>query len=170
MGGANNNQVSTFDYLMILILKASSTKGAFSSVFIWIVCSDLSRQMHSPFSLNWQILRKFFLVKFQASILDESHPLRVKVSCKSPFQNLDVLSARSAVCLLQPILQLSLWPPLWLRFFEFTCFWCTPTHFQSNPSSDFALDTDSRSWSTKLAHLRRGCYLILEQLVDVCSW
>jgi len=29
MGGANNNQVSTFDYLMTLILKASSTKGAF---------------------------------------------------------------------------------------------------------------------------------------------
>ena len=44
----------------------------------------------------WSIfvkLKKFlssFLVKFQASILDESHHLLVKLSCKSACENLDV--------------------------------------------------------------------------------
>jgi len=29
IGGANNNEVSTFEYTMPLVFKASSTKGAF---------------------------------------------------------------------------------------------------------------------------------------------
>ena len=48
-----------------------------------------------------------FLVKFQASVLDESHHLIVKLSCKTDHENLDGLRARSAVCFLQPVLQLS---------------------------------------------------------------
>jgi len=42
-----------------------------------------------------------------------------KLSYESACENLNAMSARSAVCFLQPILQLSmksLWPPLWLRF------------------------------------------------------
>jgi len=35
-------------------------------------------------------LKSWFLVKFQASILDESRHLLVKVSCKSACENLDV--------------------------------------------------------------------------------
>jgi len=39
--------------------------------------------------------------------------------------------------------------------FIITRFWCIPTHVQSKRSSDFALDTDSRSWSTKLARINK---------------
>jgi len=51
-------------------------------------------------------------VKLPASALDQ------KLSCKSACENLDAISARSAVSLLEVMLHLSkksLWPPLWLR-------------------------------------------------------
>jgi len=67
--------------------------------------------------------KSLFLEKFQAYTLDQSHQPLVKLSCESACENLDAISARSAVCLLQPILQLrkkSSWPPFWLRFFVFT--------------------------------------------------
>jgi len=60
-----------------------------------------------------------FLVKFLTSTLDQSHHLLVKISCKNACENLDAVSAKSAVFFLQPILQLSKkssCPPLWLRF------------------------------------------------------
>jgi len=60
-----------------------------------------------------------FLVNFHFSILDESHYLLIKRSCKTDDENLDSLRARFAGCCLQPIFQLSkksLWPSLWLRF------------------------------------------------------
>jgi len=54
--GANNNHVSTFKYLMRLIFKASSVKRAFVlRSFPEQLCSDLSRKINSPFSLNWQV-------------------------------------------------------------------------------------------------------------------
>jgi len=40
--------------------------------------------------------------------LDESHHLFVKLSCSSASENFDDFSAKSEVCLLQPILQLQL--------------------------------------------------------------
>jgi len=40
-----------------------------------------------------------FSVKFQASILDESHNFLVKLSCKSVRESLDVSSAKPAVWL-----------------------------------------------------------------------
>jgi len=39
--------------------------------------------------------------------LDQSQHLLVKVSCESACENLNAMSARSAVYLLQPLLQLS---------------------------------------------------------------
>jgi len=39
-----------------------------------------------------------FLVKFQASALNESVRLLVKLSCKSAFENLDAARARAAIC------------------------------------------------------------------------
>jgi len=51
--------------------------------------------------------KSVFLVKFQASTLDQSHHMLVKLSCESACENLDAIRARSAVYLLQPILQLS---------------------------------------------------------------
>ena len=70
------------------------------------LCSDLSRKMKSLLSLNRQVL-KVLIVKFQASTLDHCHHLLTNLSCKSASKPLNALSARSAVCFLQPILQLS---------------------------------------------------------------
>jgi len=60
-----------------------------------------------------------FLVKFQASALDESHHLLIKLSCKSACDNLDAISANLQYAFVQPILQLSKkswWPLLRLHF------------------------------------------------------
>ena len=57
--------------------------------------------------------QSLFLVNFQVSAWNESHHFLVKLSCESVPEN--VISARSAVCLFQPILQLnkeSSWPSL----------------------------------------------------------
>jgi len=44
------------------------------------LCSDLSRQIKSLLSLNWQIL-KVLIAKFQASTLDQCHHLLINLSC-----------------------------------------------------------------------------------------
>jgi len=62
-------------------------------------------------------LKRLYLVKFQDSTLDDH--LLVKLSCKSSCENIDAISAQSAVCLLQPMLHLikkPSWPTLCLRF------------------------------------------------------
>ena len=41
--------------------------------------------------------KSLFLVKFQASTLDQSHHLLVKLSCKNGYENLDAISARYAL-------------------------------------------------------------------------
>ena len=56
MGGANSNKVSTLEYLMPIVSKAPYIKRAFSwRLFSEQLCSDLSRQIEIPFSLNWQV-------------------------------------------------------------------------------------------------------------------
>jgi len=42
--------------------------------------------------------KSLLLVKFQVSTLDESQHLLVKLSCESACENLDAISARSALC------------------------------------------------------------------------
>jgi len=74
-------------------------------------------------SLNWQVL-KVLIVKFQASTLDHCQHLLISLSCKSATKPLNTISARSAVCFLQPILQLSKTssrPPWRLRFLYCIC-------------------------------------------------
>ena len=46
------------------------------------LCSDLSRQIKSLLSLNWQVL-KVLIVKFQTSTLDQCHHFLINLSCKS---------------------------------------------------------------------------------------
>jgi len=58
------------------------------------------------------------------------------------------------VCLLQPILQWSLWPPLWLRFYIYTLLMYTNTG---------SIEAEYKT----CAHIGRGSYPILERLVDV---
>ena len=63
--------------------------------------------------------KSLFLVNFQASTLYQSRLLLIKLSRNSVCENLDGISARSAVCLLQPIFHLSKkssWPPVRLRY------------------------------------------------------
>jgi len=93
---------------MLVAFKASSMKRAcFWCFFPEQLCSDLSGQIKSLLSLNWHVLN-VFTVKSQASTLG-----------KSASKPLSAISARSAVCFLQPILHLSKKssrPPLRLRF------------------------------------------------------
>jgi len=56
--------------------------------------------------LNQQVL-KVLIEKFPASTLDQWHHLLINLFCKSASKPLSAVSARSAVCFLQPILQLS---------------------------------------------------------------
>jgi len=82
------------------------------------LCLDSIQQIKSLLSLHWQVL-KVLIVNFQASTLDQCHHLLMNLSCKSASKHLDAISARSAVCFLQPILQFSKktsMPPLRLRF------------------------------------------------------
>jgi len=58
-----------------------------------------------------------------------------------------------------------------IAIFVFTCFWCTPTHVKSKPSSGFALRNRLPKLVYKTcAHKIRGSYPIYERLVEVCSW
>jgi len=58
-----------------------------------------------------------------------------------------------------------------IAFSIFTRFWCTPTHIQSKPSSNFALRYGLPKLVYKTcAHKRRGSYPIFERLIDVFSW
>ena len=62
---------------------------------------------------------KVLIVKFQASTSDQCHHLLINPSCKSSSKPLKIVSARSVVCFLQPILLLtktSSRPTLRLRF------------------------------------------------------
>ena len=57
-----------------------------------------------------------------------------------------------------------------IAFSIFTRFWCTPTHIQSKPSSNFALTHGLPKLVYKTcAHKRRESYPIFELLIDECS-
>jgi len=67
------------------------------------------------------------------------------------------LRARFAVCFLQPIFQLSkksLWPSLWLRFLYLHTSDVHQHRFNRSRVTTSLQDTDSRSWSTKLARIK----------------
>jgi len=58
-----------------------------------------------------------------------------------------------------------------IAFSIFTRFWCTLTHIQSKPSSNFALRHGLLKLVCKTcANKKRGSYPIFERLIDVCSW
>jgi len=110
------------------------------------LCSDLSRQIKSLLSLNWQVL-KVLIVKFQASTLDQCHHLLINLSCKSASKSLNATSARSAVWQHAFCSQYCI--RAWRHrgrhydcasYTVFTRFRCTPAQYvQSKLSSDFAL-------------------------------
>jgi len=68
---------------MLFIFEASAMKRAMFLAFSpERLCSDLSRQIKSLLSLNWQDLQ-VLIVKFQASTLDKFHQLLMNVLAKA---------------------------------------------------------------------------------------
>jgi len=107
-GGANNSQVSTLKYLMPLVFKASSIKGAiFWSFLFWIIMFRFKPAIRTPVCTELTSFENLFLEKFQASTSDKSHHFLARLSWKSACENPGAINARSAACFLQPILPLS---------------------------------------------------------------
>jgi len=59
-GGANNNEVSTFEYSMPRVFKASSTNVHFSGALFWIIMFRFMPANRSQSSLNWQVFQVCF--------------------------------------------------------------------------------------------------------------
>ena len=90
--GANNNQNPTFKNLMPLIFKVSLIKRTITwRFFPEQLFSDLSRQIKSLFSLNWQGLN-FDFGEIPNFNFGWKPPFLVKLSCKSACENLNVIS------------------------------------------------------------------------------
>jgi len=83
---------------MPLFFKTSSSKGAFFWFFFVSNCVQFYGNRKDIF-IEFTSFESLFSVKFQGSVLDQSHHLFVNVSCKSAWENLDATSARSAACL-----------------------------------------------------------------------
>ena len=104
---------------MLLVFKVSPMQHSCFWRFLLNNCVQiLSRKIKSLLSLNRQVL-KVLIEKFPAFTLDQCHHLLINLFCKNASKPLNAASARSAVCFLQPILQLSKKssrPPTRLRF------------------------------------------------------
>jgi len=104
----------------VLLIICEHSKRNISFYLFWQPVSFQTRSQKILFSSIKHV--KFLVfkhVKFEASTLNQSHNFLVKLSFKSTFEKLVVVSAPYAVCYLQAIMQLSkkpLWLPLRLRF------------------------------------------------------
>jgi len=81
-------------------------------------------------------------VKFQAFILDESHNLLLKLSCKSACENRVAVSAVICCTLFSANIAVEqgvIVAAIMIAIFVFTRFLYTPTQIHSKPSRDFAL-------------------------------
>ena len=114
--------------------------------FLQRLCSDLSRQMKSLLSLNWQVL-KVLMVKFPAFTSDQFHHLLINVPAKElvHLSLLQVHDLQYAFCSQYYSWANSHRGRLKIAFLilYLHCSGCTPTqHVQSKLDSDFAL----RQW------------------------
>jgi len=170
-GGANNNQVSTFKYIMPLVFKASSIKCAFSwRFFFWIILFRFKPANRKSAFLELTKFKKYFLVNFQVSTLNKSYHFLVKLSWESVCEDLDAIfvSAESAVCFFQPILQLSKessWASLWSRFLYLHASDVHQHTFSRNRVATLTPEVGLQN----LRACRRGSCAILERLVDLRS-
>jgi len=76
---------------MPLVFEASSMKGAFFSRFFLNNMFRFKPANTQSIFVELKYFKSLFLIKFQVSILNGSHHLLVKLSCKSACENLDVL-------------------------------------------------------------------------------
>ena len=117
--GANNNQASTFEYLKPLFLKIHPWNMHFSGCFFVIFQFRFMPANKKYLFIELTSFKSLFLVTLFASTLHRRLHLFIKFSRWSACENLDAISARSAVCFFQAILQLCktlLLMALWLRF------------------------------------------------------
>ena len=83
---------------MLFVFEASSIKRAFFwHFFFWIILFTFKPANGNFVFLELTRFKSLFLVNFQVSTLNESHHILVKLSCKSAWDNLDAISARSEV-------------------------------------------------------------------------
>ena len=157
--GVNNNEVSTFKYIMPFVFEASSTKGAFFWRFYSeYLCSNLQREvnLHWKTSFSWK--PPFAYKTLMQDRWWKSRWFKSKI-CSMFFADYIAVEQEVIVTVIM------------IAFSIFTRFWCTPTHIQSKPSSNFALGHGLPKLDYKTcAHKRYGSYPIFERLIDVCSW
>ena len=127
---------------MPLVFKASSTKGAlFRRFYSELLCSDLSRQIEV--NLHWiDKFLKFVFSKFPRFYFGWKPPFSYKTFVqdrwwKSRWFKSKICSMLFAAYI--PVEQEVIVTVNMVAFSIFTRFWCTSTHIQSKPSSNFAL-------------------------------
>ena len=167
--GTNNNQVSTFEYIMPLVFKTSSTKCPFFwRLFFWIILFRFKPANRKSVFLELTKFQKFILSKFQSYYFNWKPQFLVKLSCESVCEDLDAIfvSARSAVFIFQAILQLSKKssrPSWWLRFLYLHA---SDVHQHTFQVATWTPEVDLQN----LCACRRGSCPILERLVDLRNW
>ena len=122
------------------------------TLFFWMILFRFKPANRKSVFLELTYFKSLFLVNFQVSTLNESLHFLVKLSCESFRENLDAIlvSARSAICFFQPILQLSKkssWPSLWLHFLYLHDSDVHQHTFNWSRVGTLLQDTDSRSRS-----------------------
>jgi len=127
---------------MPLVFKALSIKCAFFwHLFFWIILFRFKAANRKSVFTELRRFKSLFLVNFQVATWNESHHLLVKLSCESVYENLDAISARSAL-LYTFFSQCFSWARSHLGRDCDCAFYVSTllmyTHVQSKPSSDFA--------------------------------
>ena len=120
IGGGKQHPSINIQICNSLVFKALSIKCAFFwHFFFWIILFRFKPANRKSVFSELRSFKSLFFVNLQVATWNESHHLLVKLSCESVYENLDAISARSAVYFFQPMFQLSKdssWPSLWLRF------------------------------------------------------
>jgi len=148
--GASNNQVSTFEYIMPLDFKTSSTKCPFFwRLFFWIILFRFKPAKRKSVFLELTKFQKFILSKFPSYYFNWKPPFSRKTVlrkclwrswCYKCMIYSMLFSASIAVD------QEAIVAVMVIAVFIFTCFWCSPTHVPSG-------HLDTRSGSTKLVRM-----------------
>ena len=174
-GGINSNQFSTFKYIIHPVFKALSIKCVFFwHFYFWIILFRFKSANRKSAFIEWTSFKCWFSVNFKTSTFNKSHHFLVKLAFGSVCENLDAISARSAVGFFQPILQLSKessWPSLRLRFlYLYASDVHQHTFNRSQPATSlYVTDCRDSDCSIGLQNMRactprRGFCLILELL------
>jgi len=159
---------------MLLVLKASSIKCAFFwHCFFKIILFQFKPANRKSALIELTSFQSLFLLNFRLSTLNESHHFLVKHSCESACENLDAISARSAVCFFSQYCSLTRshrGRHCDCAFYIYTLLMCTNTRLiEAEQRHCSKTPTPEVDQSLCACTLRRGSCLIFERLVDVCN-